>query len=358
MAPQLVDQDSVVRALCAVWSEVLGVDVEADDDFFELGGYSLLIVTVVAQAREHGITITATDVFERKTPAAIAAGLARPSPTMAGDPDFATVWATGRSPLDVEPDPTVIPLTDPGTGRPVFCFHWGAGNVRFLKETMDSVRGDRAVYGVESVGLWNRERPPLSMVEMATRYLREIRTIQPTGPYLLVGPCAGGRVAYEIARQLTETGETVELLALLNTMPPGATDLDPAWGPADYYDFRLASLRDQFQVTSLTAGGDQLIAALVATGKVDAEMDPADLHWRQAVWAAGIFAQEHYEPRRYNGAVTVFQLKENAHLPEADWRRVAEVDELHTVDAADTLPLLRDPAVVEELRARLAACAP
>jgi len=348
----------IAETLESIWADLLAVDVGPDDDFFELGGYSLLIVNVVAEARKHGITLTPDHVFDHKTPAAIAAALApdevpAPVPAAAGDPDFAEVWATGHSPMQVEPVPTLTPLAA-GTGTPVFCFHWGAGNVRFLAEVVDSFRGDRPVFGLESVGMWSRERPALSIVEMSTRYLAEIRAAQPHGPYLLVGPCAGGRIAYEIGRQLERTGATVGLLALVNGMPPGRTELDAGWGLRDFYDFRLASLRQQFGVPSLTADPERVLAAMVATSKIDAGMDPADVHWRQAVWAAGNYAQEHYEPRPYGGEVTVFQLASSAADPTARWDRVAASAEVHTFEAADTLPLLREPSFAEVLRKKLA----
>ncbi|MEO6086808.1 MAG: thioesterase domain-containing protein [Umezawaea sp.] len=357
----VLDRNVIEQALCSIWEDLLAVEVTPDDDFFELGGYSLLLVDVVAEARKQGITMSPNDVFDHKTPAGIAAALLPDgsAPAQAGDaresdPDFDVVWALGRSPVEVEEAPTLTTLVAEGEGAPVFCFHWGAGNVRFLRDIVETFRGARPVHGLESVGMWSRERPSLSIVEMAARYLREIRAVQPHGPYLLVGPCAGGRVAYEVARQLEEVGERVAVLALINAMPPGTNDLDASWGLRDFYDFRLASLRKQFDVPHLDADRDRVLRAMVETAKIDADMDPDDLHWRQAVWAAGNFAQEHYEPRPYGGHVTVFQLAQVADREDARWSRVAPDTEVHTVEAADTLPLLRHPAFAEILAKKLA----
>lgn len=358
MAPA---RDDIVQIISEIWEELLDTDVEEDDDFFDLGGYSLLIVNVVTEARKRGLEMSANDIHTHKTPAALAAALAAPGgtdrPDASADPDFSTVWETGLSPLETEPSPTLVPLAPEGTGTPVFCFHWGTGNVRFMADLVDSFRGERPAYGLEMVGMWSRERPALSLVEMAARYLREIRAVQPEGPYLFVGPCAGGRIAYEIARQLTEQGERVELLAVVNTMPPGSTELDPAWGLRELYDFRLASLRERFEVPDLLSDTERLTRGMVDIAWLDKGVDTADLHWRQAVWAAGIFAQEHYEPRRYDGEVTVFQLAEHADRPEADWGRVAAATETHTYESAGTLPLLRDPAFQQALAKKLATYA-
>ena len=62
---------------------------------------------------------------------------------------------------------------------------------------------------------------------MATCYLEEVRAYQPHGPYLLGGYCIGGCVAYEMARQLVEAGESVRLLAIIDAVPPGAKAVVP-----------------------------------------------------------------------------------------------------------------------------------
>jgi thioesterase domain-containing protein/acyl carrier protein len=369
------DRHSIEQALCSLWAELLAVDVTPEDDFFELGGYSLLIVDVVAQARTYGITMSPDDVFDHRTPAAIATAIALRPPGPASrvpraqaarrpaggdaepDPGFADVWATGRSPIEAGEPATLVPLVPEGTGTPVFCFHWGTGNVRFMGDVAKRFRGERRVYGLESVGLWSRERPPLSLTEVAARYLREISAVQPHGPYLLVGPCAGGRIAYEAARQLEQAGETVALLALVNSGPPGVTDLDSSWGLEEFYDLRMASLRHQLGVPSLNADSERVMATMLRASEIDEGTKPAELHWRQAVWAAGAFAQEHYEPRRYGGEAIVFQLAANARKDDFRWDRMIEATEVCTFDANDTLPLLQDQAFAATLRQKLAAFA-
>ncbi|MFD9502007.1 thioesterase domain-containing protein [Streptomyces sp. NPDC060035] len=354
-----LDRTDIEQIISEIWEDLLDVDVDPEDDFFELGGYSLLIVNVVTEARKRGLELAAGDIYTHKTPAAIAdalnpaGGSAEPAAASA-DPDFSTVWESGLSPMRTEPSATLVPLATEGTGTPVFCFHWGTGNVRFMADLVDSFRGGRPAYGLEMAGLWGRERPALSIVEMAARYLKEIRTVQPEGPYLFVGPCAGGRIAYEIARQLEANGEQVAVLAVINTMPPGTTELDAAWGLRELYDFRLSSLRERFEVPDLHTDQERLMRGMVDIAWLDEGVDPADLHWRQAVWAAGVFAQEHYEPRPYGGEITVIQLAEDADRPEADWAPLAGSTETHAVASAGTLALLRDAVVAEIIAKKLA----
>ncbi|GGN85426.1 hypothetical protein GCM10010112_65840 [Actinoplanes lobatus] len=346
---------TTVAVICDIWSDLLDVDVEPDDDFFDLGGYSLLIVNVVAEARRHGIELTPEQVYTHKTPAAIAASLGSGTPAAGTDPGFDEVWATGLSPLTAPGAPTLVPLAPDGTGTPVFTFHWGTGNVGFQRRLVDRFRGGRPVYGIQSVGMADRERPPLSLVEMAARYLRDIRTVQPHGPYLFIGPCAGGRIAFEIARQLEAAGEQVAALIIANTMPPGSTEMDPGWGLRELYDFRLAALRGRFELTDLSAQQERLLAGMVDVAWLDDDQQPGDLYWKQAVWAAGIFAQEHYEPRPYAGDVTVFQLPEQAGNDAARWDRVAPNTEVHTVDAPNTLTLLQHDVFADLVAKQLAA---
>lgn len=354
-----LNRNDIEQILSEIWENLLDVDVDPDDDFFELGGYSLLIVNVVTEARKRGLELAANDIYTHKTASAIADALSAAgtpaAPAAGADPDFSTVWESGLSPVQTEPSTTLVTLAPEGTGTPVFCFHWGTGNVRFMTDLVDTFRGKRPAYGLEMAGLWGRERPALSIVEMASRYLKEIRAVQPEGPYLFVGPCAGGRIAYEIARQLEVNGEEVAVLAVINTMPPGTTELDAAWGLRELYDFRLTSLRERYSVPDLHTDQERVMRGMVDIAWLDEGVDPADLHWRQAVWAAGVFAQEHYEPRPYGGEVTIIQLAEDADRPEADWGRLAGSTETHAFTSAGTLALLRDAAVAEIIAKKLAS---
>jgi len=353
-------RDEMIRIICEIWSKLLATDVQPEDDFFDLGGYSLLTVNFVVDARQRGLEVPAGILNGNATPATIAdALLAEASRNTAAqgskDPDFSSVWETALSPLETEPARTLVPFVTEGEGTPVFCFHWGGGIVRFMRDLADSFRSGRPVYGLEAAGKWTRERPALSVVEMASRYLSEIREVQPQGPYLFVGPCAGGRIAYEAARQLEQAGEKVAVLAVVNGMAPGVSDLDPSWGLRELYDFRLASLRAKYEVPDLTTVLERLMADEVEIAHLDEGVDPADFFWSQAVWAAGAFAQDHYEPRLYGGEVTLFQLAKHADLPSSDWSRMAASTETYTFEGTSTLHLLRQSACAELLAKKLAA---
>ncbi|MEH0974695.1 thioesterase domain-containing protein [Micromonospora sp. CPCC 205546] len=354
-----LEQDRIVQVLQDVWAELLAVEVAEDDDFFELGGYSLLIVNVVAEARRHGVELSSNDVFLHKTPKAIAAALTGGSTPQDAAPagsagwDFAEVWATGAAPMAVPPTSNLVLLATGGTETPIFCIHWGTGNVGFMRKYVDRFRGDRPAYGLEMIGLRTRVRPPLSVVEAATRYLAEIRTVQPQGPYLFLGLCTGGRIAYEIARQLEARGEQVALLAVVNTLPPGVRELDPGWGLREVYDFRGAGVREKFGVSNPADDPQRLLDAMRELEWVDEEVVAEELPWRQMMWAAGIFGHENYEAQRYGGDVTVYQSREVADRPDSAWDHLVRDAEAYTFSAPTTLDVVRDPAFAEALAKKL-----
>jgi thioesterase domain-containing protein len=348
-----MERNEIVQMLCELWGDQLDVKVSPDDDFFDVGGNSVLIVTTIAEARKRGLELSAWQFYEQSTPAAIAdASHVRPA---GADLDFSTVWEMGQVPSRNERQSTLVPLEQRGSGTPVFCFPWGTGNVRFMRRFMNGSRGSRPVYGLEAVGLWGRQHPVLSLPELASRFLRDIRTVQPRGPYLFVAACSGGQTAYEVACQLEEAGERVAVLAVVNGMAPGFPDLDPGWGLRELYEFRLAYLRNRFGVPDLFTDQERVLQELREAAFIDDETSASDVHWRQVVWAAGTFSLEHYVPGPYNGELTTFGLSENLGLKEADWSGlVADIDS-YSFEYSRTLALLGDATFTATLAKKLAA---
>jgi thioesterase domain-containing protein len=107
--------------------------------------------------------------------------------------------------------------------RPLFFFPGGGGSEPefFIYAGLArQVGSEYPVYGLRASGADGLAQPHASVEQMAVDYLKEIRAIQPEGPYYLIGECAGGVVAYEAARQLRERGQEVALLALLDVERP------------------------------------------------------------------------------------------------------------------------------------------
>ncbi|MDJ0361829.1 thioesterase domain-containing protein, partial [Rhodococcus sp. H29-C3] len=190
------ESESVVAS---VFEDVLDVDrVGLDDDFFELGGNSLIATQAVARLRR----VATSDVrvqwfFTDRTVEDLARRI--------DEFDSEATHSAGDA-LDI-----LLLIRDHGDVAPVFCVHpmlgfaWPyAGLMSFLDE-------DRPLYGLQSPGLSMSEEVPTSIHEYAARYVVEVRRVRPTGPYHLLGWSLGGVIAHAMAAQLREAGDTVTL---------------------------------------------------------------------------------------------------------------------------------------------------
>ncbi|MEU9232419.1 amino acid adenylation domain-containing protein [Streptomyces subrutilus] len=204
--------------LCGLFSEVLGLPgpVSIDDGFFDLGGHSLLAMKLLGRIRTAlGADLGMRALFEAPTAAALARRLAR-DPDRSGAPGDDSHGA-----LDV-----LLPLRAAGTRAPLFCVHPAAGISWVYSGLLRHLDPDRPVHGLQARGL--RGGSPSSVTEIAEDYVRQIRAVQPEGPYHLLGWSFGGVVAQAMAVALQAGGQEVALLALLDGLPA-----DPARYAAD-----------------------------------------------------------------------------------------------------------------------------
>jgi aspartate racemase len=125
------------------------------------------------------------------------------------------------------PRESLVPLQLDGDKPPLFCIY----GILLYNDLARNLGKERPVYGVylqeevdllKSGKLEDQQTALTSVAGMAARYLKEIRTLQPVGPYFLAGESFGGLVAFEMAQQLRSQGEKVGLLALFDTEAPGA----------------------------------------------------------------------------------------------------------------------------------------
>jgi thioesterase domain-containing protein len=229
-------RDDIERELAGVWSGLLGVaEVGIHDDFFELGGQSLVAVRFFQRiGKKYGVDLPLATLFQAPTIAECAA-LLRQQLGIAEVGDGATsseVQAATAASSDVAEAATVqrppafhslVPIQR-GDGRtPLFCIHGAGGNVLIFRDIAKALDPRQPVFGLQAHGIDGATEPHSTIEAMATAYLAELRHVQPHGPYLLMGYSGGGVVAFEMARQLTFEGEEIGLLAFLDTFHPQAS---------------------------------------------------------------------------------------------------------------------------------------
>jgi thioesterase domain-containing protein/acyl carrier protein len=197
-----------ISTVTHLFAKVLDVEsVEPDDDFFRLGGDSLIAAALtVAIERECGIRLSISALLEAPTPRTLA---------------YAILEASSASRIGS----ALIAARPTGDGTPLFCVHGQRGESIFPRKLARTLKDHRPIYGFRALGLETNERPLSSVPAMASYYLAAAKQLQPEGPYLFLGHCGGSLVAYEMAQQLSATGE--EVAGLIQIDPPQHGKLSP-----------------------------------------------------------------------------------------------------------------------------------
>ena len=201
-------QNDVESQLVKVWEDLLGVQpIGVEDDFFELGGNSLLAVRLFADI-EHK--------FAKKLPLAALF----PSATIAA---IAQIIHQEKF-LENTPKANyscLVEIQPHGAKPPIFMIHPLGGEVLCYRNLATHLGLEQPVYGLQLQKPDEKQFPIVRVENMASQYLQEIQTLQPQGPYFLGGYSFGGIIAYEIAQQLHRQGQKVAFLAMLDTCRPG-----------------------------------------------------------------------------------------------------------------------------------------
>jgi thioesterase domain-containing protein len=300
-------RDSVERQLQSVWEQALQrVGIGVRDKFFAVGGHSLLALRVLAQVEKvFGTRLSVTTFFQNPTIEQLARLLR--APQAAGmEKDLVEIQVGGSKP------PLVLVH---GVGGGML---WGYGNLAKRLGT------DQPVLAFKSRGLEGRDEHQ-TIEAMAADYVHQLRAGLPHGPYYLGGYCFGGVVAYEMARQLQAQGETIALLALINSSPPNSSyakvSVTPSyawkfianfchwsanslnWTPEQrrgFFQWKVRLLKRRLQ--RLVRGGQPV--RIEIDELIDLAQYPED---QRRVWEAHIRALVHYHPKPYAGHVTLFR---------------------------------------------------
>lgn len=352
-------------SLAACWQTVLGLDrVGVHDNFFALGGHSLLALHLMTCIEEQsGQNIPLSALFQHPTIADLSHLLEqRPAHHRQ---QKQKEEETPRSLVVIQPD---------GSRYPFFFAHPIGGNVLCYHELARQLGPDQPVYGLQAVGL-SGEFPPLgSIEEMATRYLSELRTVQPQGPYHLGGWSLGGTIALEMAQQLRAQGEQVEVVVLIDTFASLSEGDSGNGAEGEHEEISLmmrflADLRGETRHNLPPPAIDDLaplthlvhldtearITVLLERARA-ADLLPPTVTQEQArtlwrVFRANLRAASRYTPAPYSGRVVLCYATEQPAIAADEWdERTLPHLERHPLPAThDTI--LQQPHV-----ALLAAC--
>jgi thioesterase domain-containing protein len=190
------------KEMALIWAEILGIPrVGIHDNFFDMGGHSLLAIRLTQRIEKVlGLSMPVATLFK--------------APTIA---EMAELIDGKKTPETFSPLVGIRPKKEK---TPFFCVHPGDGNVFYFTELARSLEERQPFYGLQAYGLEPGTEPLSDIQEMAAKYIETIRSVQPHGPYLVGGLCAGGTIAFEMAQQLKQIGESVPLLVLFDSLAP------------------------------------------------------------------------------------------------------------------------------------------
>ncbi len=361
----IAPRDEIEARLATVWEEVLDVrPIGVTDSFFDLGGHSLLAIRLLARVEEtFGRRLALSSLFLGPTLEEMGNLLREADPR-------ANEW----SPL--------VAIQPAGDRPPFFCVHPAGGIVYCFHDLARRLGDDQPFYAFQSAGLEADSEPFERLEDMAACYVKVLRSAQTVGPYHLGGWSLGGVVAFEMARQLSDLGQDVATLALLDTraparggmvisdslkefarefaglglLGPDADPLDDAMVLAEFagdlvreFGGDARRLIRHLKGLPLDARRAYLLKAFKLDLVYSQETGPERIGRLWSVLRANLLAGARYNPMPYLGGITVFRARDaqgkTTDDPTLGWSALAAGGVTTHVIAGDHAGILKTPGV-------------
>jgi amino acid adenylation domain-containing protein len=346
-------RDELELLLIEIWEKVLGVQpIGVKDNFFNLGGHSLLATQLFAQIEERLTNnlslanlslahLSLATIFQAPTVEELAKVLRYPD------------WKPSSYSLCC-----LVPIQPEVSRPPLFGIH-----LNYFRDLLLYLEPGQPVYTLR-YGIAEPVNKPITlpkMEELAAHYIQEIRSIQPEGPYFLMGLSTGGIIAYEMAQQLVAKGQQVPLLVLFDSfieieeLLPLSQRLSNlmSLGPAEFLRKVINKMKRSLSFLKTT------FTDRSTTTFTDRHTSPPPYFPHMWTPDPSFHLEENYTPKAYSGRIILFQamgeptgedtslVQDNKPMiaPEIEWQRLVKGElEIHQVFGGHT-EILEEPNV-------------
>jgi len=311
--PFVAPQTSIELKLCNAWAEVLGIEsIGIEDNFFDLGGNSLLAARLLAKVEALYHKKLSLNTF-------LQAPTIKQLASILGGSQTVTGWKS------------IIPIQPSGSKPPLFCVHAKNGNVLQYYKLAHYLGNDQPFYGIQAQGIDDGCSPRKSVEEMAAAYIKELQQLQPCGPYFLSGYSFGGLVAYEMARLLHAKGHRVAKLILLDTYNARGDWFGPQQprNQLSSYNGRFSQLRGLEKLANVKVVLQEAVLVRLRRFRrvlayyLRSSFTPKESQDWNAVQEWCEIAAEKYRPKSYSGQANLVRATKAA---DESWLQPIETD--------------------------------
>ena len=331
-------QNDLQQQLVDIWEELFKLHpIGITDDFFELGGHSLMMIMMVARIEERlGKRVVMAELFAEPTIGHLSELIGHGKETL-----FQSL---------------IVPMQPEGSNPPFFSPHASGGNLWCYRDLAQHIGIEQPLYGVQP------RTPETGLVVhteievMAAEYIEAMRNMQPAGPYFLGGWSMGGVIAFEMARQLQEQGETIGMLALFDSQAPAGEQSDHNWTmllttfvlDLGFSAEDLQPLLKQISTLPPMTQLRKVWAQVKSSGLIPSDMTLVEFRKMFDIFKINANTMESYRPRQYRGKITLFTSEQDVALNLLVFRDTSGQNGEHPDQTSGSRPALLKPGMVPE----------
>jgi thioesterase domain-containing protein/acyl carrier protein len=285
--------------IAALWCEHLRLDrVGKEDNFFGLGGYSLLATQMIYDLRtEHQVDIPISAMLD--------------NPTIKEMANYIQNLCGGGC----QPDERLIKLNRIDQGEPLFLIHPAGGGVNMYGALAQTITSPRPLIAIKAAGMGDHHEPDTCILAMAKRYSDDIQSYQPEGRIHLLGFSMGGQIALHMARMFEELGRQVAFLSLIDTAAPhlftSTGTIPDKWEIfLNIADCQRHELPPEFETLATSQQVEHLYQMGLSKKRISPGFSQRDMIELAAMTIAHLEASQNVPDVSYSGRVHLFRAEE------------------------------------------------